>query len=411
MNYNTLLDLTAELGYRLAKCGAETFRVEESISRILAAYGVSAEVFAIPNCLTVSIETSEGKPMTRMRRIHDASTNMDGVERYNQLSRKICAEVPEPEVAQKWLNEANKEGKSYRLPARIIGNFMTGAGFAILFKGDWLDFVAAGICGILVGLMVTFTGKLQVNQFFSTIAASFIMTFVAYVMAQYGLANHPDAVIIGALMLLVPGLLFTNAMRDIIFGDTNSGVNRIVQVLLIAVAIALGTGAAWSLVSQIWDVPGTSILVDHPYWLQSIAAVIGSFGFCFVFNVHGKGFLLCALGGGLAWGSHCIALTFGAGIVFANFCAAFVSALYSETMARIRKCPAIAYLVVSLIPMFPGAGIYYATSYFLNEDMLNFADKGAETIGIAGAIAVGIVTVSTLVRLRTTWKQRKLTLK
>ena len=212
-------------------------------------------------------------------------------------------------------------------------------------------------------------------------------------------------------MLLVPGLLFTNAMRDIIFGDTNSGVNRIVQVLLIAVAIALGTGAAWNLIVGIWGAPATPALVDHPYWLQTLAAVVGSAGFCFVFNVHGKGFLRCALGGGLAWGSSCIAITFGASVIFANFIAAFVSALYSETMARIRKCPAIAYLVISLIPMFPGAGIYYATSFFVNGDMTSFADKGIQTIGIAGAIAVGILTVSTLVRLRTTWTQRKLNIK
>lgn len=55
MNYNILLDMVTDLGYRLAMCGAETLRVEESINHILTAYGVSSEVFAIPNCLTVSI--------------------------------------------------------------------------------------------------------------------------------------------------------------------------------------------------------------------------------------------------------------------------------------------------------------------------------------------------------------------
>ena len=55
MEYNILLDVAAELGYTLAISGAETFRVEESISRIMDAYGVEAEVFAIPNCLHVSI--------------------------------------------------------------------------------------------------------------------------------------------------------------------------------------------------------------------------------------------------------------------------------------------------------------------------------------------------------------------
>ena len=407
MNYNTLLDLTADLGYRLACCGAETSRVEESVSRILAAYDIESEVFAIPNCLIVSIETSEGKPMTRMRRIHHTSTDMNGVERYNSLSRKICALKPSPDEAVQWLNETDKSGKSYNLLFRILGNFLIGAGFAILFNGDWIDFFGSGICGILVGFITTLTDKLKVNTFFSTIVASFVMAFTAYALAHYNLVNHADATIIGALMLLVPGFLFTNAMRDIIFGDTNSGVNRIVQVLLIAVAIALGTGAAWNLIAQIFEPPATPPLYYHSYLVQCLGAVIGSLGFSFVFNVHGNGFLLCALGGGFAWGSYCIAMHFSGNVVFANFCAAIVSALYSETMARVRKCPAIAYLVVSLIPMFPGAGIYYATSYFVHGDMSSAADRGIQTIAIASAIAVGILTVSTLVRLHNNRIQRK----
>ena len=55
MDYNVFLDLATDLGYELALSGAETFRVEESVSRVLATYGVEAEVFAIPNFLIVSI--------------------------------------------------------------------------------------------------------------------------------------------------------------------------------------------------------------------------------------------------------------------------------------------------------------------------------------------------------------------
>ena len=92
MDYDILLELTVDLGYRLAMSGAETFRIEESIRRVLSSYGIESEVFAIPNCLTVSIETPEGKPMTRMRRIGFHGNDLDSVERYNSLSRKICAE-------------------------------------------------------------------------------------------------------------------------------------------------------------------------------------------------------------------------------------------------------------------------------------------------------------------------------
>ena len=87
MNYSLLLELTTTLGYRLAMAGAETFRIEESILRILNAYGLEAEAFAIPNCLTVSIITSSGDPMTRMRRIGYHGNDLDAVERYNNHRR------------------------------------------------------------------------------------------------------------------------------------------------------------------------------------------------------------------------------------------------------------------------------------------------------------------------------------
>ena len=69
MDYNVLLDLATDLGYKLAMSGAETFRVEDSVCHIMRAYGLDGEAFAIPNCLTVSMKTADGVLLTRMRRI------------------------------------------------------------------------------------------------------------------------------------------------------------------------------------------------------------------------------------------------------------------------------------------------------------------------------------------------------
>ena len=96
MEYSKLLDLTSDLGYELAMCGAETFRVEESITLILRAYGIESEVFVIPNCMHISIEPVIGRPLTRMRRIGLHGNDLDAVERFSNLSRRICAEHPAP---------------------------------------------------------------------------------------------------------------------------------------------------------------------------------------------------------------------------------------------------------------------------------------------------------------------------
>ena len=407
MDYNTLLDLATDLGYELAMCGAETFRVEESISRVLEAYGLQSEVFAIPNCLTVSIETAEGKPMTRMRRIGYHGNDLDGVERFAGLSRAICNRRPEPEDAKEWLDQVRASRKSYSQAGYLLGAFVGAFGFALLFGGSLVDGLCSGVCGLLVGSVNRFMDNLKANQFFRTIAASFPMALLAYAMSAVGLADNPDMVTIGALMILVPGLLFTNAMRDIIFGDTNSGTNRIVQVLLIAAAIALGTAAAWNTAAFLWgppvspDVSGVSIPVG------CVASLIGCFGFAILFNIHGKGILFCILGGLLTWLVYDLTVRFGGSDLMGFFWSSVFASAYSEVMARIRKYPAISYLVISIFPLIPGAGVYYTMSYAVQGNMDLFAAKGMHTAAEAGVMAVGILLVSTTVRIWTTWKASK----
>lgn len=398
MDYYLLVDMATELGYELAMSGAETFRVEDSIYRVLKTYGIESEIFAITNCLTVSIETPSGKPLTRMRRIGYHGNDMERVERYNALSRRICAEKPDGEIAMQWLKDTKSSCRIYSLPMFLLADFVGSFGFSLFFGGTVLDGLWAGLCGIVIGLVSKVMDDLKSNPFFSTIASSFCMALVAYVIAGFGLTDNVDTVIIGALMILVPGLLFTNSMRDIIYGDTNSGINRLVQVVLIAVAIALGTAAAWQVTIPLWGQPGGADTVTYSFVVHCLVSFIGCVGFAIYWNVHGYGVPLCALGGMFTWAVYLIAIKLGCGIIGANFWAAVVAAVYSEIMARVRKYPAITYLVVSAFPLLPGAGIYYTMSYILQNNTDMAWQKGMETAAIAGVMAVGILLVSTAVR-------------
>lgn len=289
MDYNILLDLATDLGYELAMCGAETFRVEESVSRVLSSYGIASEVFAIPNYLIVTVMMEDGTPITRMRRIGSHGNDLDAVEKFSGLSRAYCSRRPEPKEAQRWLEVTRAQRLTYPVSIIYLGYFLGALGFGLLFGGNLLDGFCAGICGILVGLVIRFLDAQDTNQFFRTIAASFLMALLAYAFGTLGVAKNPDAVTIGALMILVPGLLFTNAMRDIIYGDTNSGINRIVQVSLIAAALAVGTATAWSLADRLWGAPVSAPAVDHSVLAQCLFACIGCFGFSILFNIHGPG--------------------------------------------------------------------------------------------------------------------------
>ena len=398
MDYYLLTDLAARLGYELAVSGAETFRVEDSVRRLLLAYGIECEVFAIPNCLVISLETANGKPLSIMKRIGFHGNNLEAVERLNALCRKICAERPEPGTAEQWLRQTKAECRVFSTPMYYLGNFLGPAGFSLLFGGTLRDAFLAGLMGLIVGLVNRYMSKLETNPFFSTIAAAFAMAVPAYLLAGWGIADNIDAVIIGAAMILVPGLLITNSMRDLIYGDTNSGIFRIVQVVLTALAIALGTAAAWRLTAGLYG-QTASATMSWPAWAQAAAVFVGCCGFCILFNVHGRGLVLCIIGGAAAWMVYLLCGALGCDVYAANLFAAVFAALYAEIMARVRKCPATPYLVIATIPMLPGAGVYYTMSLGLEGSMMASVAKGLQTIGIAGSLAVGILLVSTVFRL------------
>lgn len=407
MEYSKLLDLATELGYELAMSGAETFRIEESITRVLNAYDIDAEVFAIPNCMHISIEPVIGRPLTRMRRIGSHGNDLDAVERFSGLSRRICTQKPAPEIAAQWLEETKRQRRFYKLPMYLLGNFLGAFGFSLLFGGSLPDALCSGVCGLAVGIIGRWMDRLGANQFFRTIAAAFPMALLAYAAVVLGLAQNADSVIIGALMLLVPGLLFTNAMRDIIYGDTNSGINRIVQVFLIAMAIALGTAAAWNASAMLWGAPPEIASLAYSLPLQCVVCAVACYGFAVLFNIHGPGALLCVFGGVLTWVTYILVLRYTGSDLTAYFWGALLAAVYAEAMARIRKYPAISYLVVSIFPLIPGAGVYFTMNHALQGRMVQFASQGMHTAAIAGIMAVGILLVSTSVRLVSTWRRRK----
>ena len=408
MDYDELLDLTVDLAYQLQQCGAETYRVEETIVRLLGAYGVEGSAFSIPGCIIVSLETAEEKHMTRMHRAAYSSTDLDGIERYSGLCRRICQEKPPVQEAMAMIQAEKQATKSYRFPTLLMGYFLAAAGFSMFFRGTLLDALCAGLSGLATGLCLYFMNKLHANLVFKTVAAGFVLALLAHGLAIAGLAHNVDAAIIGALMLLVPGLLFTNSIRDIIYGDTMSGVNRLVQVLITAVALAVGTGAAVTLARQLWgDLAGSGALVQYGLFMQCFAGFVGSLGFCILLNLHGPGMFLCIAGSILSWLAYRLFGFFGMSDLTAFLLSAATISVYAEIMARIRKCPATSYLLVALFPLVPGADIYYTMDYAVRGNTDAFLQHGLHTGAIAGTLAVGILLVSTAFRMWGVWRHHK----
>lgn len=148
-------------------------------------------------------------------------------------------------------------------------------------------------------------------------------------------------------------------------------------------------------------------------WLLPLLYAFGaSAGFAIVYNIHGVGILICALGGSLGWLAYLLSAPILQSDISQMFVAAIVISIYSEVMARVRKCPATGYLLVAFFPLVPGGSIYYTMKHAIQGEIDLFLAQLLHTLGLAGAIAVGVMLVSSTVRmwrnLHTGRKERRL---
>ena len=133
--------------------------------------------------------------------------------------------------------------------------------------------------------------------------------------------------------------------------------------------------------------------------LPAFYAFMSCVGFCLVFNIHGPGILICGSGGAFGWLVYLVAIAYGHTVIMANLFSAIAITLFSEVMARIRRCPASVYLIIALIPLVPGGGIYQAMLHCVQGNTELFLATLLRTLGIAGALSLGVVLGSAFMRI------------
>lgn len=239
MNYARLLSDSLTIGEKMLCCGAEVSRVEDSIIRIMQAYGAQrADVFTITSSIVASAEF-DGKTYTQTRRIRSYKTDFEMLDGFNALSRKICRELPdEEEIERQTKNILAK--KDYAFGVRICSWALTAGAFCVFFGGSFAEGAVSAVIGALLMLCVDFVEKKGINRVFSNLFSSFFVSTLAYFAVWRGVGESSDKIIIGNIMLLIPGLALTNSIRELIDGDIIAGALRFCEACLVAAGIAAG---------------------------------------------------------------------------------------------------------------------------------------------------------------------------
>ena len=238
--HSGLLACLLDMGTLLLDCGAEVSRVEDTIRRLARAYQIERlDVFVIPSIISVSAAFAGQEVLTETRRIRSSgSTDFYRLEKLNALSRSCCgAPLPLPELRAKLDKIASGKKPVWMV---YVGNVVAAWGFTVFFGGTMFDGLTAGLFALLISLLQRRLGRTELNQAAINLLISLLTGLGVGALTLILPALHMDMILIGDIMLLIPGLAMTNAVRNMLVGDTISGVVRLAECLIWAVALAGG---------------------------------------------------------------------------------------------------------------------------------------------------------------------------
>ena len=117
---------------------------------------------------------------------------------------------------------------------------MVAAAFTLFAGGSWKDALASLVIGVFLKSVIRLNGFLQFNRVFTSMIASFFVSLLAFLTVRFAWGDSVDTIVIGNIMLQIPGVALTNSLRDMISGDTMSGILRFCEACIVALAIAAG---------------------------------------------------------------------------------------------------------------------------------------------------------------------------
>ncbi|MBQ9951546.1 MAG: threonine/serine exporter family protein [Clostridia bacterium] len=235
-----VLHCAMSIGELLLTNGAEVGRVEDTIRRICMAYGASrVDVFSITSCIVATMFGEGFESCTQTRRVPTMKNDFYKLDELNQLSRWICETRPGPEKIPARIDKIRR-GKTYGFWKQLLIYALVSGSFTVFFGGNLRDMFASAVIGVILKCIEAFILKMSFNSLLSSLLCSTAGGFLSHLFVAGGFGMHTDLISIGNIMLFIPGVMFTNSLRDMFSGDTITGLIRCAESLLIAGIVALG---------------------------------------------------------------------------------------------------------------------------------------------------------------------------
>lgn len=391
-NSEKVLGLASEAGRILLENGAEISRVEETMERIASNYGEEGEKFFV---LSNGIFTT-GRSYANAEFIPIKGARLDKVVAVNQLSRDIARLNLPFDAARRRLDEIKMLAATPLWLQFLVAALGCG-GFCAIFGGSIMDCAASLIAAVALNLFVVKLSAPYLSKTLGNICAGFLGTMLCILLYSAGIGYSLGNMVVGTLILLIPGVAFTNGLRDVANEDYLAGMTRLVDALMMFLCIAAGvcfafvvhgwfTGGVMSMGGTLTD-PLTGTI---PF--QMLASLVGTASFAVLFGVPLKYCPACGVVGMLGWAAYLTVMRFSpVGAFAATLLAATLVAFMSRFAAKRLLCPSTVFLICGIFPLIPGAGVFWSAYYIASSQLSEALHTGMNAVKITIAIVLGII--------------------
>lgn len=380
------------IGEAMYQSGGEISRIENSLHRLGKAYGAQhVSVYAITSSILITVEFNDDYSVTQNRRItRRGAIDCTKMESLNQLCRDCATEPIEvnrlKERVLAILDEKPGQLQGY------IGQLVAATMFTVFFGGNFKDAVVAGFAVLLICAMQKWVRGICSSELFFNVACSFATgTFVSLI-NRIVPGLHVNQILIGDIMVLIPGVAITNSIRYILSGDIISSFEKLMDSLMQAFGIAAGFMLSLMLIKgNITDSGITYHAMERA--VQLMAAALGTCGFCMIYNMRKKYMVVSTVGGFLCWATFLLMQYGGFSIFASTLMSALAVGIYGEIFAYLLKVPTTILFIPACLPLIPGKNLYYSAMALIASDWSAFQDNIVLLILYAVGIAIGLAVV------------------
>ncbi len=379
------------IGEAMYCSGGEISRIEETLRLLGKAYGAQhVSVYAITSSIVITAEFPNDSSVTQNRRITNRSSiDCLKMEKLNQLCRDCETHpVPVEELRERVLSIIRERPEEKLV---CLGQILVAITFTFFFGGNLPDALVAAAAATIIILLQQFVRRFFYAEFFFNIVVSFATGAFVNLFSLIIPGIHVNQILIGDIMVLIPGIAITNSIRYIISGDIVSSLEKLIDSLIQTFGIASGFILSLLLIrTDLTDAP--ALYEPLRSFVQILSAGLGTLAFCMTFNMRKKNITFPAIGGVICWSGYLFFQNIGYGVFLSTLMAAILVGIYGQMIARLIKVPTTVLFIPACVPMIPGGNLYYMARAMISSDwdrfMENFRLLALFAIGIALGLAI-----------------------